>query len=56
MLIVVAGEDANLTLAARNLPRVEVCTAAQIDPVSLLRCGSVLIAEDALKALDERMS
>ena len=56
VLIVVAGEDANLTLAARNLPRVEVCTAAQIDPVSLLRCGSVLIAEDALKALEERMS
>ena len=28
--------DANLLLAARNLPNVDVCTAADIDPVGLI--------------------
>ena len=56
VLIVVADESTNLALAARNLPRVDVCTVAQIDPVSLIGFEKVLIAEDALKAVEERVS
>ena len=56
VLIVVAEANANLDLAARNLPGVDVRTAAAVDPVSLLRFERVLIADDALKAIEERLA
>ena len=56
VLIVVAEAHGNLTLAARNLPRVEVRTVREIDPVSLIGFENVLIAADALKAVEERLA
>lgn len=56
VLIVVAQLDANLALAARNLRGVGVCAVAQLDPVSLIGSEKVLIAEDALKAVEERLA
>lgn len=56
VLIVVAEADANLALAARNLPSVEVRTVREIDPVSLIGSESVLISTDALKAVEERLA
>ncbi len=56
VLIVVAEADANLALAARNLPAVDVRTVRDIDPVSLIGCENVLISTDALKAVEERLA
>ena len=56
VLIVVAEPDANLALAARNLPSVDVRTVREVDPVSLIGCEKVLISTDALKAVEERLA
>ncbi|ORU90180.1 MAG: 50S ribosomal protein L4 [Cycloclasticus sp. symbiont of Poecilosclerida sp. M] len=54
-LFVVAAEDQNLELASRNLHKVEVCNAFEIDPVSLLAFEKVCIAKDALALIEERL-
>ena len=56
VLIVVAEPEANLALAARNLPSVDVRTVRELDPVSLIGCESVLISTDALKVVEERLA
>lgn len=56
VLIVVAEPDANLALAARNLPSVDVRTVREIDPVSLMGSENVLISTDALRAVEERLA
>ena len=48
--------DVNLSLSARNLPAVKVCTTSQIDPLSLVACDRVVITVDALKKLEETVS
>ena len=56
VLIVAAAVERNLYLAARNLPRVEVCDAEAINPVLLLAHDKVLATTDALKAVEERLT
>ena len=54
--LLVANElDRNLALAARNLPRVEACDVAGVNPVNLIRHEKVAIAVDALPALEARL-
>ncbi len=52
-LIVVAEVERNLSLAARNLPRVDVVTADRINPVNLLRHERVIATVDAAKRIEE---
>lgn len=52
-LIVTSKWDANLYLSARNVPRVEVQLAPNIDPVSLIRFEKVVMTVDALRKLEE---
>ena len=54
-LIVVAGFDNAAFLAARNIPGVDVVTAAQADPVSLVAFKHVVMTEAALRALENRL-
>lgn len=54
-LIVVEAFDANLWLAARNLPNVEVAEAKLVDPVALVAADKLVITVAALKALEERL-
>ena len=54
-LVVVNELDPNLALASRNLPRVEVCDVAGINPVNLIRHSKVAIAVDALPAIEARL-
>jgi large subunit ribosomal protein L4 len=54
-LIVVAGFDDAAFLAARNIPGVDVVTAAQADPVSLVAFKHVVMTEAALRALENRL-
>lgn len=55
VLIVLAAEDRNAELAARNLKDVHVCTVAEIDPVSLVAFEKVCMTHDALALLEERL-
>jgi large subunit ribosomal protein L4 len=56
VLILVNKYSDNLCLAARNLPWVDVLDVREIDPVSLVRCETVLATSKALKAMEERLS
>ena len=55
VLIIVEAADEKLTLAARNLPNVELLSAAAINPVSLARHDKVLATVGAVKLLEERL-
>ena len=55
VLIIVEAPDAKLTLAARNLPNVELLPASAINPVSLARHDKVLATIGALKLIEERL-
>ena len=55
VLIIVEAADEKLTLAARNLPHVELLAATAINPVSLARHDKVLATVGAVKLLEERL-
>ena len=55
VLIVVEQPEDNLSLAARNLYRVDVRASSGVDPVSLLGQEKVLVTVPALKQIEERL-
>lgn len=55
-LIILAEENKNVELAARNLPDVAVIYANQIDPVTLLAFENILTTAAAVKILEEKLS
>ena len=56
VLVVDVEPDENLYLATRNLYQVGVCAVDEIDPVSLIGFGRVVMTSDAVKSLEERFS
>jgi large subunit ribosomal protein L4 len=56
VLIIAVDPDENLYLAARNLYGVDVCDVNEIDPVSLIAYEKVLVTEEAVKKLEERLA
>ena len=56
VLVITDSPDENLFLAARNLYGVDVRNTMEIDPVSLMAYGKVLMTEDAIKKIEERLS
>ncbi len=52
-LIVTETIDENLVLSARNLPDVDVCTAGEIDPVSLIAYEKIICTLPALKKIEQ---
>ena len=54
-LVVLAEENRNVELSARNLPSVSVCVGGRIDPVSLISHDKVVLTEDAAKQIDEAL-
>lgn len=56
VLIVVAEYDEKLTLAARNLQRVDVVTAEEVSVYALLRYRDIVATKAGFDALTERMS
>ena len=56
VLLVTAGADTNLMLAARNLHRVESITASEINPYDLVRFDRVLVTTAAIKQIEERLA
>jgi large subunit ribosomal protein L4 len=55
-LILTAGDDDDLFLAARNLPRVDVMAVQQVDPVSLIAFDNLILTEAAVRKLEERLA
>ncbi len=55
VLIVLETLEDNLLLAARNLYHVDVRSVVELDPVSLVGFGKVLMTAGALKQLEERL-
>jgi len=55
-LLVTAEKDDNVLLSARNIPRVEVRTAADVNALDVLLANRVVIQEEALARLEERLS
>jgi large subunit ribosomal protein L4 len=55
-LLVTEQFDENLMLAARNLYKIATCTVNEVDPVSLIGFGKVVMTSGALKALEEKLA
>jgi large subunit ribosomal protein L4 len=53
VLIVTDSVDDNLRLSSRNLPNVNVVTAAGADPLNLLRHAKVLMTKGAMAKIEE---
>lgn len=56
VLLVVENVDANLALASRNIPYVEVVTAANLNPVLLVSSDKVIATSGALKQVQENLA
>jgi large subunit ribosomal protein L4 len=54
-LIVIDELNSDLILASRNLPKVDVLLAGEVDPVSLVAFDKVVMTEAAVKKLEERL-
>jgi large subunit ribosomal protein L4 len=55
VLIVVEASDEKLSLAARNLPHVEVIEVPALNPLSLAAYDKVLMTVGAVKLIEERL-
>ncbi len=55
-LILLAEEDANIALSARNIPNIAVTTVSSVNPVTLVAHEKILMTADAAKLLDEKLS
>jgi large subunit ribosomal protein L4 len=55
-LIVTEGFHEVLFLAARNLANVDVMTAQEVDPVSMIAFDNLILTEDAIRKLEERLA
>jgi len=54
-LIITDTMNADLNLAARNLPHVEVCTTDSLSPVSLVNSEKVIVTTQAVRNLEVRL-
>jgi large subunit ribosomal protein L4 len=56
VLIIVDKVDANLALASRNIPNVEVIEAENLSPVLLVAADKIIATSAAIKKLEERLA
>ena len=55
-LFIVDEISANMALASRNIPQVEVVNAAQVNTYQLLRYKQIVITQSAMEKLQARLS
>jgi large subunit ribosomal protein L4 len=55
VLIITEEVDKNLYLAARNLPKIEVCDRVAVNPVNLIRFEKVLMTMPVVKKFEEML-
>lgn len=53
VLVVLPHSDANLILAARNVEKVKVISASQINTYDVMNCTNILISKNALEVVNE---
>jgi len=53
VLIIIDELDMNLYLSTRNIPKVDVITVREINPVNLLKANKVAVTADAFKQIEE---
>lgn len=56
VLVIIDAPNANLSLAARNLPGILVLEVHQADPVSLVRFSKVLLTKAAVVKIEEMLA
>lgn len=56
VLVLIEGFDEKLELAARNIPYVDVVSAASVDPLSLTKFKHVLATVGAVRVLEEKLA
>jgi large subunit ribosomal protein L4 len=54
LIIAGAAVDANIARAARNIPNVNVLPNAGLNVYDILRCGKLVLTQDAVNAIHER--
>ena len=54
-LLILAEDNTNIELSARNLQWISVCNSSEIDPLSLLGHEKVVVTVDAAKLIDEAL-
>ena len=52
LLFVLPGQNKNVYLSARNLQKVNVITASEINTYAIMNCGSLVMTESSLTAID----
>jgi len=55
-LLVAADQDPNVALSVRNIPRVQIITAADLNALDVLNAVQVVVAQGALPKLEERLA
>jgi len=55
-LFIVDEISNNLSLASRNLPNVDITNFNTLNPINLLKFNSVVIAENCLNLIEEKLS
>ena len=55
-LVVTAATDKNILLSVRNLPRVTLTTAADVNALDVLGAQRVVVVKDAIAKLEERLA
>jgi len=55
-LVVTAATDKNTQLSARNVPRVRLITAADVNALDVLGAQRVVVLKDAIAKLEERLA
>ena len=52
LLFVLPGQNKNVYLSARNLQKVNVITASEINTYAIMNCGSLVMTESSLTVID----
>lgn len=55
-LLVLSDNNQNVVLSARNIPRVEVRTASDVNALDVLMANNVLVQQEAIAKLEERLT
>ena len=53
VLVVLAGQNKNVYLSARNLPNAKVMTTNELNTYALMNSNAVILVEDSLDAINK---
>ena len=56
VLLVLGENDTNVYLSGRNLPKTSICTAMDLNTYDILNADRLLLTEEAVKVINERLN